>query len=314
MADIWEAPKTNWVTTDGIGYDDLNRIEQNTESIRDATKRRVHGFGFTVNNSVGGYDGIVNVKPGSCYSSDGFPINRDTAIQKNLNTWAQGNGVSFGGMASAVTVAAHTWYYMFIIMNPTDGSTDIMFDDNPSGTNVSSGTFTKKRYVGAFKTKDAGSFSSFNLVEMYSENGDDVYINPNDMYTNREIQVANSPGLDNQYQTVTLNETVLSEGYALPERVVEAKLSIRVQGVTLGLINSNNTLFSIPLNLVSGGVIYAEAYVFVEAYNPASTEPGSGDIDIIVGTSRQIFVAMYGNTSAGFVDLGVRGFRDLRLQ
>lgn len=308
MADYWTTPKINWNTSDGIGYADLNRIEANISANRDANFRKVQGFGYATDNSVGGQDGVVTIFPGSCYSDNDIPIKMGPSnFDKNLTAWAQGNGVTFGGMAAAVTVAANTWYYAFVIMNPTDGSTEIMFDDNPSGTNITSGTYTEKRFINSFKTRAAGGDGSFDLVEMYST-GDRVFINPNSMYTNRTITYTNTAPNNNVYNLITL--TSGGEGFALPARAVKADLNIQAVDATFGLISDYFNIFTVPTNLfpVIPGIPHAEFYE-IQILNT-----GSSDLAVMITAARQINLAMYdASVDTGTVDMAIRGFHDERL-
>ncbi len=307
MADYWTTPKTNWLTSDGIGYEDLNRIEANISANRDANFRKVQGFGYKIDNSIGGQDGVVTVFQGSCYSALGIPIKMISSFVKNLTTWAQGNGATFGGMASAVTVAAHTWYYVFVIMDPTDGSTEIMFDDNVAGTNVSSGTYTVKRLINSFKTGAAGGDGSFDLIEMYSI-GDYTFINPNSMYANRTITYTNTAPNNNVYNLITL--TSGGEGFALPAIAVKADLNIQAVNATFGLISANLSVFTVPTNLfpVIPGIPHAEFYE-LQILNT-----GSSDLAIMITIARQINLAMYDiSVDTGTVDIAIRGFHDERL-
>ena len=303
MTDFWTAPKTNWNTNDVIAYTDLNRGEQNTKSLRDGVYRKVQGIGFSADNSVVGQDGVIHVYTGSCFSTDGFPINFSTAFQKNLNTWALGNGPTFGGMAPGVTVAAITWYYIFVIMDPATGNTEVMFDDNPSGTNVSNATYTKKRRVGSFKTDLAGSYSSFLLAEMNSD-GDHTFINAYSSYSGTSF--ANSVGINNAYQLVTLS---LGLGLALPALNVKAKLNIVSSGnVHYGLIANYTVPFTIPANLFA--VVLFGEFVF---WNPITGATGTADIDFNIDSSNQLRLAMYEASGGGSVTVLVRGFYDERL-
>lgn len=303
MADYWTTPKINWLTSDGIGYADLNRIEANISANRDANVRKVQGFGYAIDNSVVGEDGVVSVFPGSCYSENGMPIRMNNNHDKNLTLWAQGNGPAFGGMAAAVTVAAITWYYTFVIMDPTDGSTEIMFDDNPSGTNISSGTYTEKRRIGAFKTALAGGDGSFDLIEMYSI-GDHTFINPTDIYGQGTI-FNNNGGINNAYQNVTLT---LGPGWALPALSLRADLNIISTDVDYGLISNYTSIFTIPGTFISGGVPAGE-FCFLR-YGAGK---GTADIAIMVDSSTQIRLAMFEAASGGSVEIRVRGFHDERL-
>lgn len=307
MADYWTTPKINWLTSDGIGYEDLNRVEANISASRDASYRKVQGFGYSISNTGGsGYDGAVTVLPGSCYSANGVPIKLAANFTKNLNTWAAGNGAAYGGMASAVTVAANTWYYVFVVSDATDGSTEIMFDDNPSGTNVSSGVYTEKRYVGSFKTKAAGGQGSFDLVEMYST-GDDTFINASDMF-GTPLWYPNSVADNNSYVLETL---VSSGNYALPARAVKAFINVVTEGVNFGFVN---TFFTVPYPFLSGGEFRGE---FKGVAYDLSTIPTqyTVDVQILVDSSRQIYIALYHPSTVITVGIyvHVRGFHDERL-
>ena len=309
MADYWTAPKTNWNTSDGVSYADLNRIEANVSANRDANFRRVQGFGYSIDNTVVGEDGVVTLFPGSCYSVNGMPIKMPANFVKNLTTWAQGNGAAFGGMASAVTVAAYTWYYAFVIMDPTDGSTEIMFDDNPSGTNIISGIFTEKRFINSFKTNGPGADGSFELVEMYSI-GDKVFINPNSMFSGGALRFPNGVVPDGTYSTITLTAGV-PLGLALPAKAVLANLNINTFDIyDFGFISRYLSIFTVPASLKPAAVWIAE-------FLHRGTDPSkyaNADFHIMIDAASQISFAMIGNIATGYTDIAVRGFTDERLQ
>jgi len=307
MADYWTTPKTNWLTSDGIGYEDLNRIEANISANRDGNFRKVQGFGFKIDNSIVGQDGVITVFPGSCYSENGYPIRMNANYVKNLTTWVQGNGATFGGMASAVTVAAITWYYIFVIMNPIDGSTEIVFDDNPSGTNISSGTYTEKRRIGSFKTSIVGGDGSYDLIEMYSI-GDHTFINPNSLYAQGTIITAGG-GSNNLYRNITLS---LGIGVATPALNVKADLNIISTNVSYGLISNYQSIFTIPANFITAGVPYGE-FSFMEDAVSGGTVTKVIDLAIMIDPASQINFAHKTNTIAGDVEIRVRGFHDDRL-
>jgi hypothetical protein len=293
MANYWTAPKTNWVANDGIGYEDLNRIEANVSAVRDATKRRVQGFGYVIaNNPVASVDGVVTILPGSAYSSDGFPIRRDTNIVKNLTTWVQGSGNDKGGMASAVTVAGYTWYYAFALLDPTNGNVEVMFDDNPAGTNVSSGIYTKKRYINCFKTGAAGDDGSFLLCEQYST-GDRVYINPASSYpaNHRGIHIGK---INNNYGLHTLYESPPNYFYATPARDVRA-----------------------DINIVGDHDIWAIGIISSYGAYYSAGAPDSGEVSlygsIMIPAARTLNIAVM-TISDGDIIVAGPGFYDDRLQ
>lgn len=307
----WITPKTNWNTSDGIGYADLNRIESNILNVRNATVRKVQGFGYLIYNNVSGYDGIVAIQSGSCYSSDGFPIYQTTEFRKNLNTWVLGSGNDKGGMASAVTPASETWYYIYAILNSSTGAIDFMFDDDPDGVNIPAGTFNKKRYIGAFKTAAAGAESSFYIHEMYAI-GDNTFINPSDMYTGRELHFDqfSTPTLNNNaYCLAVLNEA--SKGFALPARLVRARLNAYTDADdAIGFI-SNYGGFTVPANLYSVSEYTAE--VLSNLHSGGSNFNGVLDFDIMVNIDRKLNIA-YRDTSANkAIWIAIRGFHDERL-
>lgn len=305
MADFWTDPKVDWDDNDGIGYEDLNRIEQNTKAVRDGTYRRVQGFGFLCNNQDPAYDGLVTVKPGSCYSNNGVPIKSTTNITKNLGTWAQGHGVTFGGMAAAVMsgpgVTAYTWYYIFIISNPVTGAVDVQFDNNTAGTNITSITFTEKRIIGAFKTVAAGGHSSFDVLEMWSD-GDNTYINPWS-YT----AATNKPVIStsNLYVEQTLSHS--TRGLLLPAVQCEAFLTIITDGYSFGLY-SIASLFTTPATFLSGTDWRGEfAYILDDAHQTNETRQAV-DLRFLVSSDSKIKVATSNVFTGDGLLIYARGF------
>lgn len=305
MADYWTTPKINWVDTDGIGYEDFNRIESNIKAHSDANFRKVQGFGYTISNAIAGEDGVITIKRGSCYSDNGVPIRMDAPFIKNIKTWAQGSGADKGGMASAVTVAAITWYYIFVISDPTNGSVDIMLDDNPAGTNVASGVYTEKRRIGAIKTYIAGDDGSFLILEMYSV-GDHTYINTTLVYNSGTVFPNSAPNND-KYNTVTL---ALGAGLALPALEVRADLNILSSSVNWGLISRLGG-FTIPGALMAAGEPQGE--FCYKHHHLASALEATVDVDIMIDSANQIDLAMWNSADLGNVEIRVRGFHDERL-
>jgi len=300
----WSTPKTNWVDPDGFGSADANRIEQNTSDLRDATFRRVQGFGYTTD--AGGVN-YIKVLPGSCFTSAGVPLNFTSGGIKNLTAHQLGFGTSKGGMAPGVTVAANTWYYVFALGNSTTSDVEIMFDDNPAGSNVTLTNYPHVRYINSFKT-DASS----NVCEMYST-GDDVRINPYSMFTTRGVTYNNSALLENLNHVIQF--TAGAEGFALPAREVEAFLEIRA-----GLLISWGFTSLIPG--ATGGNAFTLNPVFFDGTEYNAEFRGGMDsginaetdtLRIMVNSSRTIGLGMTGNpANLGSVKLAVMGYKDLR--
>lgn len=299
---LWSTPKTNWIAGDGFAYGDANRIEQNISDLRDAVYRRVQGFGYLCD--IG--QAYIEMLPGCCFSEDFYPLKFSGGI-KAFTAHSLGFGVGVGGMAPSVTIAANTWYYVFALGHATSSAVEIMIDSSPIGANVTLSNYPYKRFVNSFKT-DASS----NMVEMYST-GNDVFINPNSMYSSRSKQIT---GLTtNVYSTVTIESSV--GNFLLPAREVLARLNgradayvellgiySRVAGATTGLT------FTIPTNLLSGGNYQAE-FLYQKPFNAG--DYASYDCDIIVNSSRQISLAVIFSSGFGTNWLAVRGYRDERL-
>ena len=72
-----------------------------------------------------------------------------TAITKQLNA-AWSAGTNQGGLDTG-SKAADTWYYCYVIYNPTTGATDAIFTATYGSPTMPSG-FTKKAYIGALLT------------------------------------------------------------------------------------------------------------------------------------------------------------------
>jgi len=310
MADYFTTPKVDWEDTDGIGYEDLNRMEQNTSAVRDGTKRRVQGFGYTMSNVVPNEDGVITVTPGSCFSNNGVPINMSANFVKNLDSWAQGNGSGVGGMAPDAHTAgvdAHTWYYIFAITNPINGDVEIMFDDNPAGTNVSNVVFTEKRLVGTFKTITAGVESSFYVAETYSD-GDHTYINPTGTPYVEGTQFLMGGLAGNVYNHEQL---LLSGNPVLPAIVTRADLNLILLGQTgsvdvyIGLVNS--VVFSVPANFSMSGTYRGEWIGLTDASN----DWASFDVELLMDPTSELYIAVSGGV--GTLEIRVKGFHWDRL-
>jgi len=304
MANFWTAPKTNWLTNDGIGYGDLNRIEQNIDAVRDATKRRVQGFGYATFNTDPSYDGYVVIESGSCYSENGVPISASFYFAKNLNAWQQGNGVAFGSAAPGAVITAHAWFYLFVISNPIDGSVEYMVDDNPAGTNVASVVYTEKRYVNCFKTHVAGTHSSFNLVEMYST-GDHVFINP----MSPSIEGATFDTDDQAYNKFVTQVLARASGVGneTPARNVLAQLNAVSFNCNWGMY-SLITPYTLPTNFLISSLPQAEISFLGVAAVTSTTQ-----FQIKVNSASQVSLAFVRKATPGWAEFRCNMFYDDRL-
>lgn len=306
MADFWTAPKVNWTDSDGIGYADLNRIEQNTEAVRDGTKRRVQGFGYSTFNDNPAYDGYIVIETGSCYSENGVPINATSYFTKNLTAWQQGNGVAFGCLAPGAVISFHKWMYLFVISNPIDGSVEYMLDDNVSGNNIASVVYTEKRYINCFKTQTPGTHSSFTLVEMYST-GDYVFINPMSPSTQGAVFTTGGQA-SNVYVTQQLVRAS-SVGTETPlNRNVLAQFDLVHTNCDIGIYSLVHP-YTIPTNFIT--LLMPNAEISIMQAGRSGIQ--SDQFMIRVDAGSQISLALVSAGGAGWVEFRCNMFYDDRL-
>lgn len=80
-----------------------------------------------------------------------------SAFSKTTGAWAVGTGN--GGLDTG-TIANSTWYYFYLINNPTSGVTDVILSASSSAPTLPSG-YTLYRYIGAGLTNGSAQWTSF---------------------------------------------------------------------------------------------------------------------------------------------------------
>lgn len=111
------------------------------------------GFGIA-KGAVAPYD--VSISDGVMKDSAGQrTIRRDSgggSLTKKLNaTWVAGHDQ--GGRPAAVSLAASTWYHVFVIFNSSTGVVDGGFDTSPTAANlIAASGYTHYRRVGSVRT------------------------------------------------------------------------------------------------------------------------------------------------------------------
>lgn len=88
-----------------------------------------------------------------------------SAFSKTTGAWAVGTGN--GGLDTG-TIANSTWYYFYLINNPTSSVTDVIFSTSSSAPTLPSG-YTLYRYIGGGLTNGSAQWTSFIQI------GDDFY-------------------------------------------------------------------------------------------------------------------------------------------
>lgn len=133
----YSTPKTNWTTSDGIKDSDLNRIENNNKANHDdlysGCNNYKNGFEFTALNTA------ITLYPGNALAyNGGYFISLGVPFYKVFNStkWAAGSGAGVPCILDNVTYALNTWYFIFIVKNPSTGVVDIVADSSINGSNI----------------------------------------------------------------------------------------------------------------------------------------------------------------------------------
>ena len=175
----WLTPKEDWTTDDGILDSDLNRIEGNTNFLnQNYLRKQISGFQFDANNGATTANGIV-VRGGRAGSSKDAADTKDidfnsSAVTKLFSStdWASGSGTSSPCKAPGVTVSADTWYFIFVLYNPTTQAIDVAVDSRSDGGNISTSAietagFTAWKRIGSFRTDSSSNIIPTHMRDQY---------------------------------------------------------------------------------------------------------------------------------------------------
>ena len=109
--------------------------------------------GLTLSNNTGDSDHDIDIAVGEV---DGMELS--SILTKQIDAaWAAGDDA--GGLFSG-TVAADTWYSLFLIKKDSDGSIDAGFDTSVSAENIPTG-YTAYRYIGSVLTDSSSNILPF---------------------------------------------------------------------------------------------------------------------------------------------------------
>ena len=109
---------------------------------------------ITISNNIVYPNNNIDFSAGNFIFNDFSGEATLTAMTKRLDaSWTA--GTNQGGLDTG-TKANSTWYYCYVIYNPTTLVTDAIFSANPVNPVLPSG-FTKYRYRGAIKTNSSGN-------------------------------------------------------------------------------------------------------------------------------------------------------------
>jgi len=154
-----------------------------------------HIRGFSLSNAPADTDHDITIQPGECQAISGdFNFDVATVFTKQLDvTWAA--GTSAGGRPNTVSLAADTWYYVYII-GGAGATNDYGFDTHIAAINLLSyassetgDTYNKFRRIGAILTD-----SSQNIKQFLTDSADYGLIHWADPV--RHVNISLSSGTD----------------------------------------------------------------------------------------------------------------------
>lgn len=120
--------------------------------------------GFIMSNDTDA-DHDISVSIGQARDSgNGVNLELASAMVKRIDAvWAAGTGN--GGLFSG-SVAADTWYHMFVIEKDSDDSIDVGFDTSITASNIPAG-YTEYRRIGSVKTNGSANIIAFTQIGDY---------------------------------------------------------------------------------------------------------------------------------------------------
>jgi hypothetical protein len=122
--------------------------------------------GLTLSNDGTNPNTVIDVSAGACASDDAALIMSLGAFSKSISAaWSVGSGSAFGGLDTG-TVAASTWYHVYVIERTDTGVVDVLISLSATSPTMPA-NYTKKRRIGSIKT-DASSH-----ILLFSQNGDE---------------------------------------------------------------------------------------------------------------------------------------------
>lgn len=156
---VRNAANTAWVTL----LADMG-ITATPEQISDAPAAyRGMLFGLGLANNATDPNNDIDIAAGAAASDDAAPkvMSLAALMTKRLDAaWAAGSGN--GGLDTG-TKAINTWYYLWLIRNPTSGIVDVLFSASATSPTMPSGYNQKRRIPGGVRTDASGNITSFRM-------------------------------------------------------------------------------------------------------------------------------------------------------
>lgn len=203
--------------------------------------------GLTLSNDGTSPNTVIDVATGVAMSDDSTTLmTLASAYTKNCNAaWAVGTGN--GALDTGSTLAASTWYHVFLIERPDTGVVDVLLSTSATAPTMPA-SYTKKRRIGSIKT-DASSH-----ILAFLQNGDEFLwgtptndIGASNLSTTAVLYTLNVPA--------GVKVTALMEGAAYNPSQIAILLTCPDVADTapsltgLGIINVANTYVSTPSSI-----------------------------------------------------------------
>lgn len=216
------------------------------------------GYLFGLGMSTAGSSTTLTVASGAATDSTKTTLmNLASSMAKTTSAWAAGTGN--GGKLSAAAIANSTWYYWYLLYNPSTGAVDVGFDVSATSPTLPSG-YTQFRYIGAAFTNGSAQWTKF--------------VQDGDLFK------WDAPPLDVNITTGGVNAVL---------RTVSVPLSRRVQAIMNVVIGAGT---------VSGEAVYISDPSVSDQAPSSSAAPLCQIVTLTSGTVMANQITCYTNTSS----------------
>lgn len=230
--------------------------------------------GLTLSNDGTLPNTVLDISTGSATSDDFTTLMAlGSAYTKSVSAWAVGTGN--GGLDTG-SVAASTWYHVYLIERTDTGVVDVLFSLSASAPTMPT-SYTKKRRIGSFKTD-----ASVHILP-FSQNGDEfLWVTPV-----QDVNVA------------TLSTTATAYALSVPlgvkvNALFSAQMSNTAVGVAVAVFSPDQTGTAASYQLV----------------NEVASQYAGGQFNVRTNTSQQV-KAVSASASTTFVVM-TQGYIDTR--
>jgi hypothetical protein len=239
--------------------------------------------GLTLSNDGTNPNTVIDTAAGVANADDATTLMTLAAFTKNANAvWAVGTGNGCLATGSGSSLAANTWYHLFVIARTDTGVVDELCSTSATAPTLPT-NYTKKRRIGSFKTDGAAHILAF------SQLGDEfIWATPV-----ADVSISN---LGTTPVTLTLA--------SVPSGV---QINALVRGY---LWNTSVAATGLLFPTVDGSTASNTPQGNLNLVNPSTTAVGPGNFNLRTSTSQQIKAVA--STASTFLSLVTYGWIDTR--